>query len=255
MSVIAIAKANIIIQEYGISSPDEIELEVIAFDRGLIIQEKELTGCEGRLVNNKTNGLIIVKKSIRESGKKRFIIAHEIGHFELQKGKNNINLCEESSFINWNKNGPQENEANVFASEMLFPKNIFLEFCKGKYFSKDLIIDLADNFECSLSATALRYADIGNIPIAVIFSQNKQIKWYRCHKDFPFQFVDLRIPVNSFSFALDYYNRKDIPDDPQEIISDAWFTKDFRFKSQHKLFEQNIPFSSYNAVLSLVWEI
>lgn len=255
MSVVAIAKANIIIQEYGISSPDEIELEVIAFDRGLIIQEKELIGCEGRLINNQSHGLIIINKSIRESGKKRFIIAHEMGHFELQKGKTSFSICEESSFINWNKNGPQENEANIFASEMLFPRKIFSEFCKGKKLSKDLIIDLANNFACSLSATALRYADVGNIPIAVIFSQDKQIKWYRCHKDFPFQFVDLRVPVNSFSFAFDYYNKKGVPNDPQEIISDAWFTKDFRFKSQHKLLEQNIPIPSYNAVLSLVWEI
>ncbi|MCX6175373.1 MAG: ImmA/IrrE family metallo-endopeptidase [Ignavibacteriales bacterium] len=255
MSVVAIAKANIILQEYGISSPDEIELELIAFDRGLLIQEKELFGCEGRLINNKNYGLIIINKSIKEKGKKRFIIAHEIGHFELQKGKDNISICEESSFINWNKNGPQENDANIFASEILFPRSLFLEFCKGVKFSKELILDLANLFSCSLSATALRYADVGNIPIAVIFSQNKQIKWYRCHKDFPFQFVDLRIPVNSYSFAFDYYNKKELPYGPQEIISDAWFTKDFRFKSQRKLFEQNISFPSYNAVLSFVWEM
>lgn len=255
MSVVAIAKANIILQEYGISSPDDLDLELIAFDRGLIIQEKEIIGCEGRLINNKNYGMIIINKNIRESGKKRFIIAHEMGHYELQKGRNNINICDESSFINWNKNGPQENEANVFASEILFPRNLFQEFCKGVKFSKDLLIELANYFSCSLSATALRYADIGNRPIAVIFSQNKLIKWYRCHKDFPFQFVDLRIPVNLNSYAYDFYVKKEVPTNPQEIISDAWFTKDFRFKSQRKLFEQNIPFPSYNAVLSLVWEL
>lgn len=254
MSVVAIAKANIIVQEYGISSPEDIDLELIAFERGLIIQEKELIGCEGRLISNKNYGMIIINKSIRENGKKRFIIAHEMGHYELQKGKNNISICDESSFINWNKNGPHENEANIFASEILFPRNIFQEFCKGAKFSKDLIIEIANYFSCSLSATALRYADIGSRPIAVIFSQNKQIKWYRCHKDFAFQFVDLRIPVNSYSYAYDYYTKKGMPNSPEEIIADAWFTKDFKFKKSYKLIEQNIPFPSYNAVLSLVWE-
>ncbi len=254
MSVIAIAKANIILNELGINSPEDIDLELIAFNRGLIIQEKELRGCEGRLINNKDYGLIIINKTIKEAGKKRFVIAHEMGHFELQKGTNSISICDESSFINWNKNGPQENEANVFAAEILLPKGIFIEMCKGRRFSKDLVVDIATVFNCSLSATALRYADIGTTPIAVIYSQNKQIKWYRCNKFFPFQFVDIRIPVNSYSYVFDFYNKKEMQINPQEIISDAWFTKDHNFKVGYNLIEQNIYFLNYNAVLSFVWE-
>jgi Zn-dependent peptidase ImmA (M78 family) len=253
MSILATVKANLIIQEFGITNPKEIDLEAIAYDRGLIVQEKELNGCDGRIITLNKLGFIFVNSRIREAGKKRFVIAHELGHFELNKDKNLIKICDEAAFINWNKNGPQEKEANEFASEILFPRIMFNDFCSKQKFSKDLIIGLANYFNCSISSTALRYAEIGNIPIAVIFSQNKTVKWYRCNKSFPFQFVDIRIKVNDKSYAYDYFEGKDIPQKPEEIISDAWFQTDYNFKSNFPLSEQNIIFASYNAVLSLIW--
>lgn len=255
MSALAIAKANILINNYGIISPDNIDLEAIAYGLGVIILHKQLNGCEGRLVNNGKFGVIVVNNGIREPGKQRFVIAHELGHFVLRKQERiPVNICDEHALINWHKNGEQENEANIFASSLLLPEKLFNDFCVGKTFSKDLIYKLANYFNCSLSATILRYAEIGHKPIAAVCTINKSIQWYRCNKHFPYQFLDLRTQIDTRSFAYDFFNKGTVPDSPEIIASDVWFKNDFKNNRTIKLVEQNIPLRSYNAVLSLIWE-
>jgi len=255
LSPIANAKANLLIYNYGITAPFEINLEAIACGQGIIIQDKPIRGCEGRLLRKGKNGIIVVKQDISSPQKRRFIIAHELGHFELEKNESTpINICDESAFINWHKNGQQENDANVFASTLLFPQNLFNNFCYGKEFSRNLVIELARYFDCSLSATAMRYADIGNRPIAVVFSQNKYIKWYKCNTNFPFHFMDVRTEVDTRSSAYDFYKNGSVPPEPEEIPADVWFKNDYQIDKRVKLLEQNISFKNLNAVLSFIWE-
>ena len=77
------AKAKEIIKALQIRYHSEIYIRDIAMERGAYVRERSLEGSEGRLVRKGDRGIITVNRWISEEGRKRFAIAHELGHFEL----------------------------------------------------------------------------------------------------------------------------------------------------------------------------
>ena len=78
----------------------------------------------------------------------------------------------------------QEQEANQFAAALLLPERFFKPLCRKKEPSLDLMADLADSFDVSLTATALRYLQFCNEACAVVFSRDGIIQWFRGSKYF-----------------------------------------------------------------------
>src|SRR5439155_21592204 len=94
-------KARSIIREYGLRLPIELDVEAIAALRGAYVREEALEGCDGRLVKRGRQGIISVKVSIIEPGRKRFTIAHELGHFELHDAGAELIVCVEKDCQQW----------------------------------------------------------------------------------------------------------------------------------------------------------
>src|SRR5205807_9359977 len=62
---------------------------------------------------------------IPELGRRRFVIAHELGHLLLGHGSDILKLCDEGDLLEWAKGQrPYENEANEFAAELLMPEDL-----------------------------------------------------------------------------------------------------------------------------------
>ena len=76
--VIAHSKASSIWNLYGLTSPGELVLEDIALAMGVLVIEGRLDGADARLLRKGSKGIIRVKESIPERGRKRFAIAHEL---------------------------------------------------------------------------------------------------------------------------------------------------------------------------------
>ena len=74
--------------------------------------------------------------------RKRFTVAHELGHFILGHNRKEVIHDNEAS-MEFYKSGSQETEANQFASELLIPTSVFLEYIDGEKFSPRLMHDLA----------------------------------------------------------------------------------------------------------------
>lgn len=153
----AVAAAKAIIDELCIEAPEHIDLLAIAAHRGVFVKEGKLNAAEGRLTVLGSRGLITVKSDIREEGKKRFVIGHEIGHFELHRDRGPTMSCIQSDFNEWTESKPLEMEANYFSSELLMPQTIFRAKIKGKKLSRELLSVLAAEFKTTLTATAIRY--------------------------------------------------------------------------------------------------
>ena len=134
------------------------------------------------------------------------------------------------------------------------PEEWIVNFTKGKKFGKKLLSETAEYFDISLSAAALRYAEIGNHPVAVIMSKDGVVKWSRINKYFTFHFIRNGSKINDLSYAYEFFKGEKITDEPQEILADAWFREDFNYKKDYFLYEQNIPMYRYNSVLTLLWE-
>ncbi len=254
MSILAKANAKKLLSDLFIKDPLQIDLYAIAGCENIFIEERDLASSEGELVFKNGIGIISVDNKINEGGQKKFTIAHELGHY-FNSGKNNGSyFCSGLDIRGIKQNIKAEIDANDFAAELLMPEEWFINKSKGKKFSKQILDMLAEYFNVSLSAAALRYAEIGTHPVAVIMSKDGIIKWCRINKYFPFNFIRTGSEVTSSSYAYEFYKGKKISKEPDLILADAWFWEDFNYKKDYFLYEQNIPMYRYNAVLTLLWE-
>lgn len=132
-----------------------------------------------------------VKKNTLNSVKGRFTLAHELGHYFIPAHRLGLmrgDLKPHGS-INFLNNLPAwqiEREADAFASTLLMPTVSIKAFVKGKSFNFQLIEAIADKYKVSKSAAALRFVDIGNYPIMVVYAVDGKIRWVSRSEDFPF---------------------------------------------------------------------
>lgn len=254
MGVLAKANAVKLLNEFYIKGPEQLDLYAIAGTENLFIEERNLFNCEGQLVVNDGTGIISIDDKITEPGQKKFTIAHEMGHYYNTGKKNGSFFCSGLDIRGIKQDVTAEIEANDFAANLLMPEEWFLNFTKNKKFNKKLLTDTAEYFGVSLSAIALRYSEIGNHPAAIILSKEGKVKWSRINKYFTFHFIRNGSEVNDLSYASEFFKGEKIPDEPEKILADAWFSEDFNYKKDYFIYEQNIPMYRYKAVLTLLWE-
>lgn len=217
MSSLAKARARKLLEDYCINSPAELDLYKLSYGEKLFIQEKTLETHIGRISYRDGCGIITISNSINEDTQKRFVIAHEFGHYFNERMKNGFNGCIGSDMLGLKTKNQAESEANAFASELLMPETWFKDFTKRKKFSYELLKSTANYFGVSLSAAALKYSEIGPSPTAIIMSVNGKVKWSRINKYFPFQWIPIGYEVNNNSYAYDIFeNYKQHPNLPQE---------------------------------------
>lgn len=148
-------------------------LEEIADYFGIYIQEEELgSGISGILIREGDNSIIGVNKTDFNS-RKRFTIAHEIGHFVMHQGnelhidrKYKVNFRDKNSSL---ANNIEEMEANAFAAAILMPEKKIKQFVNQKLTQGIDIEDseelqtIAETFGVSKQALLIRLSKLGLI--------------------------------------------------------------------------------------------
>ncbi len=243
------ARAEEIIRNLKILETAEIQVMEIAMERGAFVRERHLYGSEARLIRKGGFGIITVNSSIPEEGRKRFAVAHELGHFELHAVSQLI-LCTEEDMYVWNENKAQEIEANEFAASILMPKDIFTQHSKRGQPSLEAVKDLAAKFTTTLTATALRYVQLSLEPCAVVISNDGIIRWYKKSTSFDFH-IKVGEKLSQNTYAFDFYHGVDLPDRPQKAPAYAWLAGDI--DGEAEIFEHSLALRSYGVVLSLLW--
>ena len=186
---IAEAAARKIINELRILSPDEIALEAMAMHFNIRVRERNLSGCEARIVRQGDKAVISVRQNITPYGRKRFAIAHEMGHFFLHPDTKQLSNCTNADFHEWGHKKREEVEANIFAAELLMPEDIIKSEVIGKDPSFEIIEMLAANYRTTLTATAIRFISLTKEPCAVIASDGKVRFWKWCSTNFLEEFA------------------------------------------------------------------
>jgi|SoiMethySBSTD1v2_1073268.scaffolds.fasta_scaffold98836_4 Zn-dependent peptidase ImmA (M78 family) len=249
----AVLCARGVIAGLHIQKPAEILIEEIAFAHGAIVRYEALAGADGRLVRLGDRGVIRVRGDIPESGRRRFVIAHELGHLLLRHGADVLKLCDEQDLLEWVKGQRSyENEANEFAAELLMPEDFFRPRCQTGDPSLRAIERLADEFQTSLTATAVRYVEISSDRCAVVISQNGQIRWNRCSTAFPYWLLR-RGPLHGYSYALDCVEDRQVPDYMSQVSATGWLPG-LKRHAERTVWEQSrIVSRRLGVVLSLLW--
>jgi Zn-dependent peptidase ImmA (M78 family) len=251
-----------ILDNFGIDKPSEIDVLDIIDALDIPIKFSPLSGCDGRIIHGKEKSLIAINDEIAFESRKRFTIAHELGHYLMHKSdpiSHTDNVSTMSWFNNKNKHKTtkQEYEANVFASELLLPTSIFEEEVKGSYFSPELIREISDKHRVSRSSIIHRLVESGNHPICVFYTRNNKVHYWRKSDDFKYKIKDITKispPIDSVSAEYFTHNRiYSIKDSTQEILKSTWL--EVKEENNDDLFyEFCMVYSDANLAISVIWE-
>lgn len=252
--------ADYVLEKLGISVVEDLLLlDEIVYARGAILHECSMEGSEARLLLGPGKPIISVSSSpLIDPHRRRFSIAHELGHLEMHRGKNLMKSCttidiQESTNTSINS---AEHEANQFASAFLIPERfVKIPFSKSEP-SFDVINDWATKLRTSITSTSLRFTQFTCEPIAVIYSFRGTIKYFRSSSEFE----DLGVfpKVNSFvgvcTGASKLFSGQKIPQRWQEVRASQWFRNDENaFDRNDTIREWSIGMPNFEAVLSLLW--
>jgi Zn-dependent peptidase ImmA (M78 family) len=244
--------ASLLIEHLKIAgTPD---LDEVCHALGLRVREKDLVGFEGTLVRSRTaqKGIIGVKRSVREASRKRFTVAHEIGHFVIPYHKDLETACGQGVIDRFNRDLPRpELEANEFAAELLLPSKIVRSHFDLKKPSLANISVVAADFQTSLTATSWRYLDLTDAACAIVWSRSGRAVWYRTSDAVPFKLPLRDLPAPG-SVAGRIFAGEEVVPGPEEVDAELWF-----YPSQAErvelLMEDSISLPNYQAVFTLLW--
>jgi Zn-dependent peptidase ImmA (M78 family) len=221
---------------------------------GLEIRYCESSGFDGALICSKQNrvGTVLVKRSIRELGRRKFTIAHEIGHYVLPHHGSSENVCSSREVESWDRRLPdQEVEANIFAGELLIPERLVNPEVKRGKPTMSIIREMATNFETSLTAAGYRAMHLTPFRAAIVWSTNGIIRWFKASEEFE-AFVSVRESVAEGTYAYDCFRQKPVPDELKTVRGDLWLAES-RSGNPNYIFEHSLWLPSYDSVLTLLY--
>lgn len=249
--------------EIGLEDPDDLPIEDVVVGRGGIVQYRSMGRTDGRIVYGKNLSTIFINSDIQYEGRRRFAIAHELGHLEMHKGSP---LHEDNVSLDWFNNaekhlkkGVQEYEANQFATEYLMPSDLFYNEAKGKIFNPDLVRHLAERFKTSLTSVAFKYFDTGLHPMAMFHIFNGKIRYWKKSDDLKVWIRDItKLPPPEDSVAMEYIEGGYKPiypkDELQQSIYKSTYFKLGDYDEDTDFYEYCIVTESFKNILSIVWE-
>ena len=250
--------ADRILDQLHITNPqDLLLLEDIAWQRGALVREAYLDGAEARLLGIADQAVITVSTQVTDPRRRRFSIAHELGHLERKDRGDLLRSCSGEDIDCWHAKSSRakvEILANEFAAALLLPERFFAHKCTSAEPSLDLMSDLAAEFDVSLTATARRYTSFCQDPIAIVFSENGHIKWFQGSPEFhDLQlFIDVGQCLHSASIADRIFEGKTTSNKLRRVPASSWLASG-QYRSDAVILEQSWSMPNYNAVLTLLW--
>jgi len=249
--------ANKTLDRVPILVPEDLLLleQIVWKLRGRIVEEP-LKGAEAELLLVPNGRAIITISSlINNHHRKRFSIAHELGH--LQMHREEIKICSREDITEVKRAGERdlEQEANVFASCFLMPER-FVRYHFGQDDSPSMTViqKVSEIFQVSLTAAACRSLDFSSEPIAIVYSRVGKIQWFKATQDFfdVGAFVNVGEMIGSNTSASRFFRGLTVPDGWRSSDANDWLSpRNFRRGAQIK--EWSINMMNYESVLSLLW--
>jgi Zn-dependent peptidase ImmA (M78 family) len=152
----------------------------IATGEGIVCEKLKGSGVSGCLCGAGDMFSIFYNDSIASEGFRRFTIAHELGHYFLDGHYKYIFADGNSRHVSesgYSSDDQIEREADAFAASLLMPSGLFKSASARVAPGFKAIETLSARCLTSMTATAIRYADLSDDPIAVIGSKNNRVQF------------------------------------------------------------------------------
>lgn len=175
-------RAQNLLRELGISELP-VDPEAIAARHDIIVEAKPDTapGVSGMLLRHGDTFGILYATHIESEGFRRFSIAHELGHYFLDGHIDRV-LPDDglhASHAGFVSGDPYELEADQFAAGLLMPAVLFRRALGKHDAGLGAVESVAAVCRTSLTATAIRYAELTDDAVAVILSTGQTIDFCR----------------------------------------------------------------------------
>jgi Zn-dependent peptidase ImmA (M78 family) len=166
----------------GITEPGEIDVEVIARSLGAKVKYRPLKSCEARILGQNGHAIITVDSRTKPR-RRRFSIGHELGHWHRHRGL--CLKCGSSDIGRQTSDGRRilptaELQADAYASDLLLPGYIFRPLAGDiERLTLDAVKSLADLFNTSITATAIRALGTNRFPALLVCHSQEGMRWFR----------------------------------------------------------------------------
>jgi Zn-dependent peptidase ImmA (M78 family) len=243
--------AERILRSLGIESPEEIDLEAVAWSIGAKVKYRQLKSCEARICGCGDRAIISID-SEKIPQRRRFSLAHEIAHWIYHRGQ--LLICRSSDIGSFGgfRRGVTNPEfiADQFGSELVLPSYILLPILKQfKALNLRTVEDVSTAFRASKTATAIRLLQSNRFEAMIVCHGEKGRRWFLRPPCVP----DRWFPQDSLdrdSYAFDtLFGSKVEQIHPRKIGADAWF--DHPEAARYELLEHSFPLPN-SEVLTLL---
>lgn len=175
---IARAAAGTLLKEIGSPAPPIDPIE-IAGRLGIVVEGSPKLGAafSGCLLQQGSTFGILYSIAIPSDGFRRFTVAHELGHYRIEKHRTSLFASSQIhlSASDFSSDLGQEIEADHFAAELLMPEEVFRAEIRRHPIGREAIKNMAARFATSLTSTAIRYAQLTVDPVAVVVSEGDAV--------------------------------------------------------------------------------
>jgi len=240
-------RAKDLLDELGITEPEEIDLEAIAQHVGATVIRERLQGTEARIVGADDRAIITVNQDSLPT-RQRFSIGHELGHWMNDRGRVDL-ACGADKQERFFTGTDKESLANNFATELLLPSGMFTPRLGRQPPTLPVIKDLAHTFRASFTATARRVVDLGAHPAMVICSSLTKRVWFKASSELE----GLLWPNNQTSrdtLAYELLKRSEYGEATDEMDTNAWI--DHENAEAYVLVESSVKVTP-DLVVSVLW--
>ena len=239
-------RAETRIAELGIRDPRDLDIEAIAFDSGVSVRYESLTGCEAMLVGFGSKAIATIKPSVR--GRERFSIGHELGHWELHRGRSFRCRVDDPS-DNLASDVRLEREADEFSSHLLMPGPLFNPMIVSlRWPSLPEIKELSDLFQSSVIATLIRIAHVDSLAVMVACYSGLTLRWWIAAPHIPKRWW-LKKTLDRDTFAYDLVMQGSPCGVPRKQSADAWFENSDA--GEFEVLEQCLPAHTGQVLVTL----
>lgn len=170
------------------------------------IAHADIDRFEGALFRNDDKSwTLLYNHTIPSRARIRFTLAHEIGHYVLHRIQQETFTCSSKNIREFDDNSINiEDQANLFASNLLIPIGDFRKLAEQQPFSFDFLNFCMNRYGVSLEAILIKWLDLTNENMVVIISIDGFMKWsyssnraYRAKAVFPTRKKTIPIPEKS----------------------------------------------------------
>ncbi|TDQ76874.1 MULTISPECIES: ImmA/IrrE family metallo-endopeptidase [Burkholderiaceae] len=228
--------AEKIVRDEGLTLPIDVVSLAESKEIRVVAKPASAQGVSGMLIRSGEQFAIAYATHIKSEGFQRFSIAHELGHYFLAGHPEAVfrNGEVHESRAGFGSSDQYELEADHFAAALLMPSHLFDDAVRKYPDGMDAVRGLASSCKTSLTASAIRYAELTEAAVAVVVSHGSTVDFcfvstaMRRIKGYRHPLKGSVLPRDSLTrdFNQDKRNVESAAEDNDETELNIWFHVD-----------------------------